>query len=129
MRPARNAKRRSISSVRSSLDLGDINHADGASPGGLAHDHLARSDEAARQEEHNVVAAARPIRLGCGELLPVELVSYDEGAATASLEVTLLEAFVGLYDLGLAVGDRREHEAIVILCGGLRVPILRQRAG
>lgn len=102
--------------MRSGFDLGDADDADGALSGSLAHDHLARADEAAGQEKDDVLAAAGLVRsFRCCKLLPVELISDDEGAPAAPLKITLLEAFIRLDYLGLTVGDRGEHEAVVIV--------------
>lgn len=79
--------------------------------GRLAHDHVSRLDEAARQQEHVVVPPSGPVN---SKLLPVELVAHGQIAASTALKVPLLKARVARDDLSVAVLSRREQKAVVI---------------
>lgn len=86
---------------RLGLDFGDRSDADGTRGRRLAHDHLARGDEATGEEKDNVLAAANAgLAL---ELLPVELVADHQIAAATPLEIPLLKTVVRADHLGVAV--------------------------
>lgn len=98
----------------SRLDLGHRHrhHADAPGLGRrLAHDHLARGNEAIGQEIHDVVLAASAL---AAKLLPVELVPDDEIAAPAPLEVALLKAGVARHHGRRVLEARAEQKAVVV---------------
>lgn len=87
----------------------------------LVIDHLGCGHEAAGDQEHNIIAAPCAVT---PELRPVQLVAHGEVAATAALQVALLEAVVAGHDLGGALLAGGEEEAVVavrfglVRCGG-----------